>query len=155
MRKLILAAISLSFAVLVCTGESWAQKARPHTAQPHKNSFGLYMATMFLFLYDAKEHIEDIQYQKELAFRALSDDYEYSAGFNEALKIIKDYDSPRESPSVRRAARAALAELPDKFDPDFAYRRDDGTVARDPDSRVRSQLARDRYSLDGGDGDAN
>lgn len=60
-----------------------------------------------------------------------------------------------EQERARRRAREVLAELPEKFVPGYAFARDDGTVAADPDPFVRSQLFLDRFSAFAGDGDAD
>ena len=51
----------------------------------------------------------------------------------------------------RRLAKHLMAALPVKYAEGFTFLRDDGTVAADPDPRIRSQLNRDRYSSEDGD----
>ncbi len=58
-------------------------------------------------------------------------------------------------PKVRKLARTYLSRLPQHFVRGFAYQRDDGTVAADPDWQVWHQLNQDRYSYYAGDGDAD
>jgi hypothetical protein len=55
---------------------------------------------------------------------------------------------------VRKLARLYLSQLPKHFVPGFAYMREDGTVAADPDAFIRSQLRREGDSVRNAGGDS-
>ena len=57
------------------------------------------------------------------------------------------------SPGAARLAKILQAALPTHFVPFFAYRREDGTIAADPDKFIRAQLKRaEGMEADGADG---
>ena len=57
------------------------------------------------------------------------------------------------SPGTARLAKILQATLPTHFVPFFAYRREDGTIAADPDKFIRAQLKRaEDLASEGADG---
>ncbi len=73
---------------------------------------------------------------------------------NRAL-LRRDIREPGIAARNRRLAKHLLAVLPAKFEEGVAFLRDDGTIAGDPDPRIRAPLVWDRYSSEAGDGDAH
>jgi hypothetical protein len=102
---------------------------------------------------DTKRHlaIQDIRFATSDAHVALHK--RQPKQYYAALAKLKKFAHAKDvGAAVRTAAQDALDGLPWEFVRGWAYTRDDGTVAADPDPSVVLQLIRDRYSFDGGGG---
>ena len=55
-----------------------------------------------------------------------------------------DFEFPKD---VRDLAKRLMSFLPNRYVPGFAFRREDGTVAADPDRFIRYQLIREREAI--------
>ena len=71
--------------------------------------------------------------------------------YSSRASLRRDIRKPGISARNRRLAKRLLVTLPVKYKEGVAFLRGDGTVAADPDERIRSTLAWDRYSSEGGD----
>jgi hypothetical protein len=153
MRRLAVVVLSLSLVMSVLAGGAWAQTTKPKEKGPDPNkgyeALGTYIFWRFFAPVTNLDDIERIRELKKKALDALR--YRQPKEFRAARKSIEGYTDDVYRPSIRSIAREALADLPKTFVPGFAYMRDDGTVAADPDTFIRAQLRRDRYANEGGD----
>lgn len=156
MRKSITIVLTVLLGLLMAAAPNGrhaaAQGKKTDTPEFSNEGFIPFFLEAFVYPLESPSEVARVHQFYDSALEALvtGDKRKFDTNLRRLRAREEDFDAG--PASIRRLAQDLMDELPEGFEPGFVYKREDGTIAADPDGFIRSQLARDKDSSSAGDG---